>query len=214
MRTTPLNLATRPVRNERLPALLFLVAALALLIVTAQHALIVYRLRPGGSKALHAEVERLRDESRKLTQEAGDLRRVTVSGQDLFVWATLKGLVDRRTFWWSKLFQVLEQMMPADVRIISLVPKVRDEDRIIDFIVHVRQEQEDAGIRFEQALRKRPEFADVVLKSMNRDAQGGEIEFQISARYLAGQPTEASPPVSPPPSGGGIAQLARREEER
>jgi len=212
VRTTPLNLATRPVRNERLPALLFLLAALALLIVTAQHALIVYRLRPGGSKALHAEVERLRDESAKLTKEAGELRGVTVSSKDLVQWNVLKSLVDRRTFWWSKLFEVLEQMMPPDVRIISLAPRVRDQERLIEFIIHVQQDE--AGFRFEQALRKRAEFADVLLKSMSREVQGGEIEFQISARYLAGQPTEASPPVPAPPSGGGTAQLARREETR
>jgi len=213
VRTTPLNLATRPVRNERLPALLFLLAAFALLIVTAQHALIVYRLRPGGSKALHAEVERLREESRKLTQEAGDLRRVTVSGQDLLEWAVLKSLVDRRTFWWSKLYEVLEQMMPADVRIISLTPRVRDQERSIDFVIHVQQD--DAAYRFEQALRKRPEFADVQLNSMKRGVLSGEVEFHITALYLAGQPTEASPPVPAAPSGGGTsAQLARREEAR
>jgi Tfp pilus assembly protein PilN len=210
VRTTPLNLATRPVRNERLPALLFLLAAFALLIVTAQHAVIVYRLRPGGSKALHAEVERLRDESANLTKEAGELRRVTVSSKDLLEWNVLKGLVDRRTFWWSKLFEVLEQMMPADVRIVSITPRVRDQERLIDFIVHVQQDE--AAYRFEQALRKRPEFADVVLKGMSREAQGGEVEFPISARYLAGEPTEASPPVPPPPSGGGTARLARQEE--
>lgn len=42
--TGRLNLATRPARNERLPALLFTLAVLALLGLTAQHVLVARRL--------------------------------------------------------------------------------------------------------------------------------------------------------------------------
>src|SRR5688572_7177292 len=157
MRTSPVNLASRPVRNERLPALLFLLAAFALLLVTAQHAVIVYRLRPGGSRALHAEVTRLREESKKLTEEAAVLRGVSVSGPDRAEWDVLKGLVDRRTFWWSKLFAVLEDMLPRNVRITAVMPRVKDGQRHLDIAVRARSS--DAGLHFAQeVLVKRPEF--------------------------------------------------------
>jgi Tfp pilus assembly protein PilN len=194
VKVSPLNLATRPVRNERLPALLFLLAAFALLLVTLQHAVIVYRLRPGGSRALHEEVARLREESKKLTQEASDLRGVTIAANDRVEWATLKALVDRRTFWWSKLLELLEDMLPPDVRIVAVTPRMKERQRYLDFVVHVRDH--DAGLRFEQALRKRPEFDDVFIKSI--DADGSEVEFQISTRYLPGESKQIAPPAPTP----------------
>ena len=42
----PLNLASRPFRNEALPALLFGMAVLALLALSIQHAHTLTRLRP------------------------------------------------------------------------------------------------------------------------------------------------------------------------
>jgi Tfp pilus assembly protein PilN len=202
MRLSPLNLATRPVRNERLPALLFLLAAFALLVVTVQHAVIVYRLRPGGSRALHEEVARLREESKKLTEEASELRRVTIAKDDRAEWATLKALVDRRTFWWSKLLELLEDMLPRDVRILAVTPRMHERQRYLDLVVRVRNHED--GLRFEQALRKRPEFDDVVIKSV--EAADGEVEFQISMRYLPGESKQIAP-ASPTPG-----RIAQRED--
>jgi hypothetical protein len=204
MRLSPLNLATRPVRNERLPALLFLLAAFALLLVTLQHGVIVYRLRPGGSRALHEEVARLREESKKLTDEASELRGVTVAAKDRAEWATLKALVDRRTFWWSKLLELLEDMLPREVRIVAVTPRIAERQRYLDFIVRVTDH--DAGFRFEQALRKRPEFDDVVIKLI--EGEGSEVEFQISLRYLTGESKPIAPPTPTPP------RVAQREEGR
>jgi Tfp pilus assembly protein PilN len=204
MRVSPLNLATRPVRNDRLPALLFLLAAFALLLVTVQHGVIVYRLRPGGSRALHEEVGRLREESKKLTQEASELRGVKIEKNDRAEWATLKALVDRRTFWWSKLLELLEDMLPRDVRIVSVTPRMQERQRYLDFVVHVQDHE--AGFRFEQALRKRPEFGDVVIKSV--DGDGSEVEFQITMRYLPGDSKQIAPAAPTP------ARIAQRDEAR
>lgn len=205
MRTSPVNLASQPVRNERLPALLFLLAAFALLAVTVQHAVIVYRLRPGASRALHAEVEKLREESKKLTEEGATLRGVSVATNDRTQWDIIKGLVDRRTFWWSKLFAVLEEILPRNVRIVSVMPKVKEGERYLDLTVRARSTE--AGFHFaQQVLVKRSEFADITLQSVDADRQG-EFDFQITARYLAG----ALPQASPPAAAEGPAPAAVRE---
>ena len=199
----PLNLATRPVRNERLPALLFLLAAAAVLLVTLQHAFVIYRLRPGASRALHAEVARLTEEQGKLQEEQRQLQLVTVSPQQRQEWTALKSLVDRRTFWWSKVLEILEETVPSRLRILSVSPKVTDDERWLDLTFRV--EDDAVGYAFVKTLQSRPEFAQVDPKSFQATTNN-EAEFLISMKYLVGQPKTAppvpgtAPPATPPAS--------------
>jgi hypothetical protein len=190
----PLNLASRPVRNERLPALVFAVAAFAMLLVTVQHAVIAYRLLPGRSKALREEVAALRTESEQLDAEKAKLTHVVVSSQQKGEWAVIKALVDRRTFWWSKLFEVLEKTFPIDVKLLSVTPRMRDGKSQLDMNIKARNVEE--GFKFVQIMEKRDEFEDVIAKSVSRTVGPGgmpsdEAEFVLTMRYIV--PADDSP---------------------
>jgi Tfp pilus assembly protein PilN len=208
---TTLNLASRPVRNERLPAVLFGIAAFALLLVTVQHAVIAYRLLPGRSKALREEVAALRKEIQDLDNEAGSLARVQATKQQQLEWAILKELVDQRTFEWSQLFAVLEATLPNDVRILSASPKVRQSEYTLDLTVRVQGRS--AGYAFLRELEKRPEFSDVSARSISSDRENEE-EFIISMQYqFAPEPNSVpEPPARPAPTpAGNVAQAASLE---
>jgi hypothetical protein len=58
----PLNLASRPFRNEALPALLFAVGCVLLLVLSLLHGVAVRRLLPGRTTGLHSEVAALEKE--------------------------------------------------------------------------------------------------------------------------------------------------------
>lgn len=156
---TPLNLASRPVRNERVPALLFAVATLLLLGASVQHALLVRRLLPRRSAALREEVVVLRHEMESLQSQAQAAKRQPVSRAQLAEWKVIRDLVDKRTFWWSQLFASFEDVLPRDVRIVSVSPMIREGQYDIELSAKVPTK--DAGLRFVKMLEDRPEFSDV-----------------------------------------------------
>jgi Tfp pilus assembly protein PilN len=194
----PLNLATRPVRNERLPGLVFAVAAVAMLLVTVQHAFIAYRLMPARSKALAAEVESLHKESDALDEEKAGLAKLTFDPKQKAEWAVLKTLIDRRTLSWSRLFEVLEKVLPNEVRLVSVNPRVREGKYELDMTI--RSQTVDDGFKFIRRLEQRDEFADVSQRSVDgkttgQNARPGEAEFQLTMRYLV---TSGDPKARPP----------------
>jgi Tfp pilus assembly protein PilN len=194
----PLNLATRPVRNERLPALVFVIAALAMFLVTVQHAFIVYHLMPGRSKALREEVTALRKESEQLDLEKARLARLPSTPQLRTEWSVIRNLVDRRTFWWSKLFEVLEKALPFEVRLVSVTPRTKEGKYHLDMVVRARSVED--GFAFVKELERRDEFEEVVASGVSRIASvsgstNNEVEVQLTMRYLA--PAIEGVPTSP-----------------
>ncbi len=126
--TAPLNLASQPLRNERLPALLLSLAAVALVGITVRHAFVVWTLLPSRTSALHREVEAQDAEVARLRTEVATLRAPKPDPAAVKQWALVKGLVDRRAFSWTDLFDRLEEVLPPGVRLLSVAPTVRDGD--------------------------------------------------------------------------------------
>ena len=124
----PANLARRPFVNERLPNLVFAVAAVLMLGLTVRHAFLVRALLPGRTSALHDEVTRLEEESRRLRAEQASLRGVLPDPKAVARWVVIKELVDRRAFSWTGLFGRLEERLPEGARLVSIAPGVRKGD--------------------------------------------------------------------------------------
>ncbi len=176
----PLNLATRPVRNERLPGLLFAAASLILLLTAVQHAFLVRRLLPSRSAALKAEVAQLQAELGSLTQRLGHSED-PVSPAQKAEWLIVKELVDRRTFWWSELFTSLEQTIPPDVRVVAVTPHVSENDYWVDLTARVATIE--AGLEFVQVLEERPEFEGVFPRGYN-PVEETIVEYSYGMRFL------------------------------
>lgn len=189
-----LNLATRPLRNERLPSVLVALAAVALLALTLKHAVMLKDLLPGRVSALDHEAAALEEEVVKLRGEAADLRGPRPDPERLKQWAGLRGLVDRRSFSWSTLLNSLEDVLPPGVRLLSIAPNVKDGQVWLQINAVARRfEDRQALLR---SLQQSPEFQEVFLESAG-ETEAGE-EFTYVARY-----TPAPPPAPQPPTGGG-----------
>lgn len=186
-----LNLATRPLRNERLPSLLAALAAVALLAVTVKHVLMLKDLLPGRVSALDHEAAALEEEVVKLRGEAADLRGPRPDPERVKQWAGLRGLVDRRAFSWSTLLNSLEDVLPAGVRLVSITPNVKDGQVWLQINAVARRfEDRQALLR---SLQQNPEFQEVFLESSG-DTESGE-EFTYVARYTPGPPPAPHPPA-------------------
>jgi hypothetical protein len=203
---SPLNLASRPVRNDRLPALLFALATVVLIGATLHHAVVLRRLWPGRSAALKKEVEDLGTEMKNL--ESGPMKPSVVSQPQNVEWRIIRELVDRRAFWWSELFASFEAALPPDVRITSVTPRVRDRRYDVEVVARLASPQ--AGLNFLKVLEDRPEFENVYPQTCSETQ--GEYDCRYLMRYLGQEPESKpkpaapkSPPAVPAPPSGGLS---------
>lgn len=193
----PLNFATEPFRNQTLPAVLFGAAAVVLVAVTAYHAFVVRGLLPARTSKVHQEVAALEAEVERLRTEARGLKAPTPDKGVLAEWNVLKDLVDRRTFSWTGLFARLEQVLPRDVRLVSITPDVKQGQVALEVVAVARPAQ--AGLSLVGVLEGRGEFEDVYPESVS-EQDGGAAEFHYTMRYLpgvAGEPVPAAATEEP-----------------
>jgi Tfp pilus assembly protein PilN len=176
----PLNLARRPLRNDRLPTLLLLVGCLALVGVTARHVVAARNLLPERTSAVDGELVALENELDRLRREAGELGDHEVSPETLKEWAAVRRLVDHRTFAWSALMASLEETTPPGIRLVSIAPSGEAGHVQVALIADGRTVED--GLEFLEALQAREEFRKPFLNSVS-EAEG-EIRFSFSVGYV------------------------------
>jgi hypothetical protein len=192
----PLNLASRPFRNEALPALLFGLAAVALLALSIQHIRTLTRLRPGRGTPLEQEVARLESEVARVRAEAGALRVPEPDASVIPRWVLIKELVDRRALRWTELLSVFEEALPGNVRLASLAPEVKLGRIQLELMLLARTSGE--GLEVLRILEERPEFDEVYPLSFEPRADGEQVHYAM--RYQpppsrpAGEPEGEAPP--------------------
>jgi Tfp pilus assembly protein PilN len=195
----PANLAARPFRNERLWNLLFALAVVATLAVTVKHVLMVRRLLPGRTSALHAEVAALEAESARLRAEQSGLRGVTPEPRAVSRWTVVKDLVDRRAFSWTGLFARLEERLPPGARLLSITPSLQKGEIVLEVQAMVRSPE--VGWQFMRALEEGGDFDSVF--PLNEGENG---EFRYTMRYRP-RPVAVSAP-GPKTSATGASEAA------
>jgi Tfp pilus assembly protein PilN len=180
MSMPPLNLASRPFRNERLPALLLALGFTAVGAVTIKHALAVRSLMPGRTSGLARQVAELENERERLRQEQSQLRAPRPEAAVLAQWTLLKDLVDGRTFSWSGLFALLEETLPKGVRLISITPKIEKGERTV-YVTGVARTNEDL-LELIRVLEERAEFEEVLPEDSGLNDQN-LVEFRAFMKY-------------------------------
>jgi Tfp pilus assembly protein PilN len=173
----PLNLASQPFRNERLPVLALVAAGLAVLALTVQHALLLRELLPGRTSAARREVAALEAKSVILRSEARSPRVPRPESAKVTEWGLIKDLVDRRAFSWTLLFGQLESVLPDGVHLVSIAPNARKGELLLD-VAAVTRSPEDAR-EFVRRLEGREEFDDVYLRE---EGERGDVRFTMKYR--------------------------------
>ncbi len=187
-----LNLASSPFRNQRLPTLLLALTAVALIAVTARHALLVRSLLPDRTSAAHKQMAALETELKGAVAVAAKVKVEAPDAASAKEWAALRELVDRRTFSWTWLLGLLEEVLPRGVRLVSVTPGVTKGQLTLE-LQAVAGNIAD-GLELIQALEAREEIADVYPTSRSTDDKG--VAFRLRMRLL---------PRTPPPAGAGDA---------
>lgn len=205
----PLNLATRPFRNETLPALLFGLVALLLLLLTVQHAVTLVGLRPGFATPQQREVAALEAETARLRSEQAAFRAPEPDAKTLPQWALIKNLVDLRALRWTELLAVLEETLPPGIRVVNLAPRVEAGRVRLEMTVMARSAKD--GLDLLPILEQRPEFEGVYPVSVSTRDDGSEYRYAMVYRPPSGPPRpEPSPGAQAP---GAEAQQSRSTRE-
>ncbi len=183
-----LNLATRPLENTRrfislaATAGIILVGLFIFLSATAFNTWRENRDMREETNRLQSEMAGFRDQRRDLEQffKQDETKRVMDRA------AFLNGLIEQRSFPWTRIFMDLERVLPTGARVVSLAPK-REEGRI-ELSMTVGAQNDDAKVRLLKALEESAEFERVVVSSESRregSAEGDPITLELAARYRA-----------------------------
>ena len=119
------NFSRAPFENERLPRLVFMLAAALVLGVTLVHGFFLARYLVREQEALDIKVDELRDEL-EATDDAISRAEASLARQQTALanerTAFLTRIYRHKGFSWTGLFNELEEITPAAVRITSIAP--------------------------------------------------------------------------------------------
>lgn len=174
-----LNLASRPLRNEALPSLLFQTSCVLVLAITIEHALVVRTLLPARTTAVNQEIASLEREAARLRAEGNGFIRPAPEPKLVAQWTLLKDLVDQRTFSWTDLLARLEEITPRGDRLVSIQPSTEKGRVTIDIAAIARSSKD--GLDFAKALEEDPSFEEVY--PLSKLSSGSELQFRYTMRY-------------------------------
>jgi Tfp pilus assembly protein PilN len=186
----PLNLASRPFRNEVLPALLLGAGGFLLLVATIVHGVVLWSVAKGGRHARVAEIQSLEKEEASLRLEIAQVPKAHPTAANLAEWRILKELVDRRSYSWTGIFSRLEEILPPGVRIGSLAPKVEKGQMVLEIDGYCQSPE--LGLEFLRRLQKDGDFKDVYPLSATSGVRP-DSQFRYVMTYLPASSGKGTP---------------------
>jgi len=194
-----INLASRPFRNERPLTLLAVIGALALVAVSVQHALVLRELLPGRTSVADREAETLGKKLATLRESLVRLEVPEPARELLAHWRLVEELVDRRTFSWTGLLSLLEEVLPRDVRLVSISPRTSARELRLELTAVARTQ--DVALGFFGQLEARPEFSQVYPRRLAEVDSGTELHVSmgyhpapVSGADVPSDEAEGTPP--------------------
>jgi hypothetical protein len=177
----PVNLASRPFRNERLPALLLWTAVVVLAGLSVRHGFVVRGLLSPRSVGIEREVRALDAEAEKLRTERAAIRAPRPDADTLRQWTLVANLVDRRAFSWTDLLARIEDVLPPGVHLVAVAPVIDRGQVKLDFTAVARTR--DEALELVRGLQSRKDFQDVFPTGLDDRLDEGH-ELGISLRYV------------------------------
>lgn len=192
-----LNLSSRPFYNERAVHLALIALAVLLAVVSVLNGREIVRLSArhttlaAAISADEARASELRQRAAALQAQLRqeDLESVLGAAREA------NGLIDRRTFSWTELFNHLESTLPANVMLTAVQPKV--DTTGIRVSIGVLSRSVDDVETFIQRLEGTGAFTELLSQSESPE-ESGLVRVQVVGRYY---PTTRPAGAEPAPEG-------------
>lgn len=186
-----INLASEPLRRDRPILVASTALAVALLILLGVQLYHVSAATDEGNQTsaaivtVQAELGRLASQRSRLSAVLEEPENAAVLERSLF----LNELLTRKGISWTLIFSDLEEVLPYNVKIIQVRPKVSqnaedgiDNEILLDMVVAA--ESSDPVIEMIRALESSSLFGATSVSTLSPPTQADPLHrFQISARY-------------------------------
>ena len=178
------NLATRPFYNERRVGLWLAAFAVIVVVATVVNAMWILDYSrtdtelKDAAAADEARAADLRTEARRLRASV-DATRMAATAMDVEL---ANGLIDRRTFSWTELFNRFEATLPVNVRVTAVAPRVENERRVA-LTLNVSARSVSDIDEFMENLEETGAFTDMLSREERRTDEG-VIEASIEGLYM------------------------------
>jgi hypothetical protein len=139
---------------------------------------------------MRMSIDNLREEIRTELRQQESLRNAFKEPQaveSLKRSEFLNGLIEARTFPWTKMFAGLEQILPAGVRVISISPQMDNEGRV-KVTLSIGAVNQEQAIKFLNAMDSSPVFSEVHIMQEThpeKEQQGAtdKVLLSLEAHY-------------------------------
>ncbi|HVO60015.1 MAG TPA: PilN domain-containing protein [Terriglobales bacterium] len=187
------NLATKPYEDARLfwmrwgtgVALLAILSA-ALLAETVM-GFVYARQDVRMSDQIKAEIAKRDQERARAEAFLNEPKNRDIRDRSQF----LNALIERKAFSWTQVFTDLERIMPARLHVVSIHPELTEEEQL-QIKLTVAGESRERALDLVRRMEESPRFRQPVINSENAQTNsqtpGDNVEFQISALYVAAAP--------------------------
>ena len=113
----------------------------------------------------------------------------------------LNGLIDRKSFSWTRVLEDMEKVMPPRVHLVSIHPEL-DEDNQLALKMQVAGASRDRGIELERRMEESRRFAQTqIISESSQQSPTGDTElFEFEAVYIPDPVPVAAPAPSAAPA--------------
>ncbi len=198
---SPLNFAKVGFRNERLPRLLFGIAALSLVAVTLWHGVVLTRYLLREREELDLKIQSMKEELTGLDTDISRTRAELRTQRNELMTQRIEFLADvyrQKGFSWTELFNQLEELVPRNVRITSISPSAARG--VIEVkLTTIGRSLEDL-LELVQTLEESRYFGTVMPVNEAQQKEGSEVAATVTLRYLAEKdapPRKTEGPLEP-----------------
>jgi type IV pilus assembly protein PilN len=84
----------------------------------------------------------------------------------------LNGLIQRKAFSWTRVFEDLEQVMPSNLHVVSLRPELNDQGQV-ELDMKVVGDRREAAVELVHRMEGSKHFQSAQLVQENQEAQAG-----------------------------------------
>jgi Tfp pilus assembly protein PilN len=184
-----LNLATAPLENDRRfvfgYAVVGTIAVIALVILSWR----AFSIRKA-NESRRTELARIEGEITQLTAQRqeldaffSDTKVVDIRDRSTF----LNGLIEERSFPWTRIFMDFETLLPEGARVTSISPRLMQGH--VELHLKIGATSDEAGMKFIRALESSRAFSHIALLSENRPDRPSDVDrvyYELTAWYTAG----------------------------
>jgi len=183
-----INLASQPYQDVRRFWLLWGIAVVAAVLVTG--GLVVYTVKGMlQARQQQAEIDSIQRKLDALTDQETAARAFLNRPENRDTRDRsqyLNDLFHRKAFSWTKVFEDLEQVMPAHLHVVSIQPALSAGNQL-EIKLSVAGESRDRALELVRKMEDSKRFQQTAINSENArggPGQAGEVEFDISALYV------------------------------